>query len=249
MAAEDAADRLRVVRLDRGDVQAQLEPGPAPRHPDDLVAEDLLGQLPRRRRRSRWRSRSRGAGGRRARRRPARASRCRSTAPRRPCRAGSSRTPRPSRPRARRPGRRRPAPAAGPAGARPARLGQRAQVAAGALHPEQLDILAGHRVGLGALGRGVAAGVVGVLRVRAEPVRPVDQLASLRGWSSVVSCPRRNGRGGVGCAVRRPSRPGCRRRARSRSAAGSRTRRTPRIGSPGRPRDSRQAARSGRTSV
>ena len=45
MAAEDAADGLRVGRLDRGDVEAELEAGPPPRHPDDLVAEDLLGQL------------------------------------------------------------------------------------------------------------------------------------------------------------------------------------------------------------
>ena len=31
--------------LDRGDVEAELEAGAAPRHPHDLVAEDLLGQL------------------------------------------------------------------------------------------------------------------------------------------------------------------------------------------------------------
>ena len=104
--------------LDRGDVEAELEAGTAPRHPDHLVAEDLLGQLPRRRRRSRSRCRSRGAGGRRAPRRRGRAWRCRSTAPRRPCRAGSSRTRRPSRPRARRRGRRRRARASGPAAAR-----------------------------------------------------------------------------------------------------------------------------------
>ena len=55
-------------------------------------------------------------------------------------------------------------------------LGQGAQVAAGALDPQQLDRLAGDGVGLGALGGGVAAGVVGVLRVGAEAVRPRDQL-------------------------------------------------------------------------
>ena len=43
--AEDAADRLRVLRLDRRDVQAQLEARAAPRHPDHLAAEDLLRQL------------------------------------------------------------------------------------------------------------------------------------------------------------------------------------------------------------
>jgi hypothetical protein len=45
VAAEDAADRLRVGLLDRGDVEPELEAGPPPRHPDDLLAEDLLGQL------------------------------------------------------------------------------------------------------------------------------------------------------------------------------------------------------------
>ena len=59
---------------------------------------------------------------------------------------------------------------------REAGLRQGAEVAAGALDPEQLDVLAGHRVGLDALGGGVAAGVVGVPRVRAEPVRPLDEL-------------------------------------------------------------------------
>ena len=54
-------------------------------------------------------------------------------------------------------------------------LGQRAEVAAGSLHPQQLDVLAGHGVGVGALGRGVSAGVVGVPRVRAKPVRPFDE--------------------------------------------------------------------------
>ena len=53
---------------------------------------------------------------------------------------------------------------------------QGAEVTAGALDPDQLDVLAGDRVGLGALGGGVAAGVVGVPRVRAEPVGPLDQL-------------------------------------------------------------------------
>jgi hypothetical protein len=44
MATEDAADGLRVSILDRGDVEAELEPGTAPRHPHDDVTEDLLGQ-------------------------------------------------------------------------------------------------------------------------------------------------------------------------------------------------------------
>ena len=58
---------------------------------------------------------------------------------------------------------------------RQARLGQRAEVAAGALHPHQLGRLAGDGVGRGALGRGVAARVVGVARVRAQPVGPRQQ--------------------------------------------------------------------------
>src|SRR5205823_11176663 len=39
--AEDAADGLRVVRREGGDVQAQLEAWPAPWHPGHAVAEAL----------------------------------------------------------------------------------------------------------------------------------------------------------------------------------------------------------------
>ena len=46
----------------------------------------------------------------------------------------------------------------------------------------QLDVLTGHRVDLGALGGGVAAGVVGVLGVAAQPVGSLDQ----RGHGGVV---------------------------------------------------------------
>ena len=52
---------------------------------------------------------------------------------------------------------------------------QGAEVAAGALDPEQLDGLAGDRVGLGALRGGVASRVVRVLRVGAEAIGPGDQ--------------------------------------------------------------------------
>lgn len=41
MAAENAADRLRVRLLDCGDVHPELEAGAAPRHPDHAVAEAL----------------------------------------------------------------------------------------------------------------------------------------------------------------------------------------------------------------
>ena len=69
---------------------------------------------------------------------------------------------------------------------RQARLGQRAEVTAGPLDPQQFGGLAGHRVGRGALGRGVAARVVRVRRVGAEPVAPRQQIGvDARG---VTSC-------------------------------------------------------------
>ena len=55
-------------------------------------------------------------------------------------------------------------------------LGQRPEVAARALDPQQLDGRAGDRVDRGALGRRVAAGVVRVARIGPEPVGPVDEL-------------------------------------------------------------------------
>ena len=94
-------------------------------------------------------------------------------------------------------------------------LGQGAQVAAGALDPQQLDRLPGDRVGLGALGGGVAAGVVGVARVCAEPVAAAQQVAD-HGVRHEKSCSWVS-RGGF----RRPSRPAGRRRARGRCAPGS----------------------------
>ena len=44
VAAEDHADRLGSLALDRGDVEAELEPGPPPRDPRDPVAEALARQ-------------------------------------------------------------------------------------------------------------------------------------------------------------------------------------------------------------
>ena len=44
MAAEDRADGLRVRPLDRGDVEAQLEPGAPPRDPGHAVAEAVARQ-------------------------------------------------------------------------------------------------------------------------------------------------------------------------------------------------------------
>lgn len=43
--AEHTADGLRVGGLDGGDVESQLKPGPAPRHPHHAVPETLGGQL------------------------------------------------------------------------------------------------------------------------------------------------------------------------------------------------------------
>ena len=176
VAAEDAADRLRVLLLDRGDVEAELEAGPAPRHPHDLLAEDLLGQ---RLAVGGGRDRDAGVGvqvvdvrgvhepvhrGVDRRRRAALA--VQAVVERRDhlvlaldARVDVDQRAHPVQPQHRQAG-----------------LGQRAEVTAGALHPQQLDRLAGHRVGLGALRRGVAAGVVGVLRVGAESVRAGDQL-------------------------------------------------------------------------
>src|SRR5690606_11284015 len=45
VSPEDAADRIRVLRLDLADVEAELEAGATPRDPDDLVAEGLPGEL------------------------------------------------------------------------------------------------------------------------------------------------------------------------------------------------------------
>ncbi len=45
MATEDHADRFDVRALHRGDVEAELEAGAPPRHPHDPVAVDVLGQL------------------------------------------------------------------------------------------------------------------------------------------------------------------------------------------------------------
>ena len=60
---------------------------------------------------------------------------------------------------------------------------QRAEVAAGALDPQELDVLAGHGVDVGALGGGVAAGVIGVPLVGPEAVGAGDQLFNGCDWS------------------------------------------------------------------
>jgi hypothetical protein len=42
--AEDAANGIRVLLFDGGDVESELEARAAPRHPNHLGIEDLLGQ-------------------------------------------------------------------------------------------------------------------------------------------------------------------------------------------------------------
>ena len=176
VAAEDAADGLRVGLLDRGDVEAELEAGTTPRHPHDLVAEDLLGQLLAV---GRGRDRDAGVGvqvvdvrgvdeavHRGVDRGSGTALAVQAVVERRDhlvlaVEAGVDVDER--------------AHPVEPQHCEPAGR-QGAEVAAGALDPEQLDVLTGDGVGLGALGGGVAAGVVGVLGVGAQPVRALDEL-------------------------------------------------------------------------
>ena len=164
-----------LVSLDRGDVEPELEAGPAPRHPDDLVAEDPLGQRLAVRRGG---DRDAGVGvqvvdvrgvdegvHRGVDRRGGTA-----LAVQRVVERGDHLVL-----------------ALDPgvdvlegtdaveAQDREARRGEGAEVAAGALHPEQLDRFARDGVGVGALGGGVPARVVRDPRVRAERVRARDQ--------------------------------------------------------------------------
>jgi hypothetical protein len=176
VAAEDAADRLRVLLRDLGHVQPQLEARPPPRHPGHPVAEALAGQLL-----------AVGRGGQRdagvgvqvvdvcGADQPVHrgVDRRRGAAP--PVQAvveGGDHLVLALDARVDVDQRAEPVQAQH----RETGLGQRAEVTARALHPQQLDGLAGHRVGLGALGGGVPAGVVGVARVRTEPVAPAEQV-------------------------------------------------------------------------
>ena len=168
-----------MVVLEAGDVDAQLEAGPPPRHPHDPVAEALLGQGL--------------AVGRRGHRDPGIGMQVVHVGRfHEPVHGGVDRGRRAAPPVQ--------AEVEGPhhlvlavdagidvdEGAQPieaqhgeAVRGQGAEVAAGALHPQQLHGLGGDRVEPDALGRGVAAGEVGVPAVGAQPVRPVDQLVDL----------------------------------------------------------------------
>ena len=188
VAAQDDADGLRVRRRDRGDVQAQLEARAPPRHPHHPIAEAsavsfspsaaVASAMPESG--CRWST----CGGvdqpvhRGVDRRGGAAPAVQAEVERGDhlvlaldARVDVDQRAQPVQPQHGQPGR-----------------GQRAEVAAGSLDPQQLHRLTGDRVGLGALRRGVAAGVVGVARVGAQPVGPGDQVCDRRGSSSGWSC-------------------------------------------------------------
>ncbi len=174
--AEDRPDRLRVLLLGTRRVQAELEPGPAPRDPHDPVAEDPAGELL-----AVGRGRDRDAG-----------VRVQVVDVRLVDQGvgggvdGGGRPTAPVQAVVERGDHLVLAVHAGvdvDQGAQPvhpqdgqAGLAQGAQVPAGALDPEQLDRTSGHRVVPGALRRGVAAGEVRVAGIGSQPVRPGDQL-------------------------------------------------------------------------
>ena len=225
VAAKDAAHGLRVVGLDRGDVEAELEAGSAPRHPHDLLAEDLLGQ----------RLAVGGGGDRDAgvgvqvvdvrgvdeavhrgvdrRRGPALAEQAVVERRDHLVLAVHARVDVDQR--------------AHPVEAEhgQAGLGEGAEVATGPLHPEQLHGLTGDRVGLGALGRGVAARVVGIFSVGTETVRPAKKIKH-----RVLGCRRVGSHRGISSIL-----PGSRRCGPPRSAPGSRWRGRPASGPRGGP--------------
>lgn len=231
--AEDGADGLGVTSLDVGDVEAQLEAWAPPRHPHHAIAEDLLGQRL-----------TVGRGG------------------QRDTRVGVQVVDVSGVDQAVHGGvdRRRRATAAVQAVVerrdhlvfaldpgvhvhqcahavqsqyREPVLGERSEITAGSLDPQQFDRLPGDRVGVGALGRGVAAGVVGVLRVRAQPVGPGDQLCD-RLFGVHAHAPHDD------CVP--PTRSALIVSWYPDAAYAA-------IGSPGSPRSTRHFARAGRTSV
>ena len=267
VSAEDAAHGIRVLPLDLGDIETELEAGAAPRHPHDLVAEDLRRQL-------------RAVGGGRdgdaavgvqvvdvrGIHEPVHGGvdrrRCAALSVQAVVEGGDHLV------------------LAVDAGVdvhqrahaiqaqygQPL-LGERAEVAAGALDPQQLDGLPCDRVGLGALGGRVASGVVGVLRVGAEPVRPGDEGGGsggghvgvlIRLWMAFESLKLRHfgaewshlsdsNQKRVGVQAPQPAWTPPTRSAAIRSRYPDAANAA--IGSAGSPRDSRHSASAGRTSV
>ncbi len=176
VTAEDAPDRRRVIALHRGDVDAELEAGAPPRHPDDAIAEALLGERlavdGRRQRDARVGVEVVDVIGvdeavhRRVDRRRGPAAAVQAVVERLhhlvlPLDARVDVDERAQAVEAQH----------GEPGGR-----ECAEVAARALHPQHLDRPIRHRVTHGALRGRVATGVVGVARVGAEAVGPGDQL-------------------------------------------------------------------------
>ena len=176
VAAEDHADRIGPLAPDRRDVEPELEPRPSPRGPRDAVTERLPRQrLAVRRRRERDpgvgmevvdmgrvdQSVHRGVD-----RRCGTAASEQAVVERRDhlvflLDAGVDVDERPE--------------AVQPED-RQAGLGERAEIAARTLDPQQLDRAPGHRIDGAALGRRVAAGVVRVLRVGPESMRTLEEI-------------------------------------------------------------------------
>ncbi len=179
MPTQDATDGLRVRRLDRGNVQAELEAGAPPRHPHHPIPERLTGQFfpvdrgrqrdPRIRVQMIHMRRVHQTMHRRVNRRGGAALAVQAVIERRdhlilPVHAGIhvNQGPQPVQPQD-----------------SEVLLRQGAKVTTGPLHPQQFHRFPGDRVGLGALGGGVPTGVVGVPRIGTEPIRTADQI--LRG--------------------------------------------------------------------
>ena len=221
-----------LVVVDRGDVEAELEAGAAPRHPDDLVAEDVLGE-PLAVGRGRDRDAAVGVqvvdvrGRDQAVHRGVDRRRRAALAVQAEVEGGDhlvlavlagvdvDERAQPVEAQHGEPG-----------------FGERAEVAAGALHPQQLDVLAGDRVDVGC---------------------PWPRCCRRRSWCCAgrrrAGSTARAAPSTAGCMLTRPSRPARRRRARRRSARRSRSRGRPPSGRPAGPRSTRHSARSARTSV
>ena len=176
MAAQDDPDRLRVLGGHLGNVEAELETGAAPWHPQDPVAEASPGK---------GLAVDRGGKGdpcirvqmvdvgRSDQSVHGRVDRgCRTAFAVKAKVEGGDHFVLVLGRRGRR--RQRPQPVQPEHGQ--ARFGQRAEVATRALHLKQLGRCPGNRVLGEGLARSVAPGIIGVLRVAPEPVRPLEQL-------------------------------------------------------------------------
>lgn len=252
VAAEDHADRLGIPLLDGRDVESQLEAGPAPADPGDLVAEALGGQLltvgRARQRDPRVRVQMVDVRGLDERVHRGVDRRGRASFAVQAVVEGGDHLVLAVHPRVHVLERPYPVqPEHGETG-----LGQRPEVPARALDPEEFGLSTGDRIGRRRLGRGVAAGVVRV--AGSEPIRWARSRSAATSAcvADVMSVPSRGVRDGRvrldvrrrGAGLRRPSPPARRRRGRRRCAPGCRRRGRRRTGpGPGRvPRGPRPAA-------